>query len=149
MFFTLPLVDGNVWSTKEEQAGLSFRALVDGKDVLLQGGTPKIVSNVKGKLDITSPLKSVPGSLLISMDERKISMKVVGNKALNWYLDLKGSGKASLPFTQVSSTRVDCEFEGMKYSVVATDGSFSKSTNGFLTMKPKGGSLALNMSVED
>jgi hypothetical protein len=144
MFFTLPLVDGNVWSTKEEQAGLSFRALVDGKDVLLQGGTPKIVSNVKGKLDITWPLKSVPGSLLISMDERKISMKVVGNKALNWYLDLKGSGKANLPFTQVSSTRVDCEFEGMKYSVVAETGGFSKSADGLLRMNPKDGSLELN-----
>lgn len=147
MFFTLPLVDGNVWSTKELQAGLNFRALIKGKNILLEGGSPKITSDVAGKLDIAWPLKSIPGTLKISMDEKTISIKVGGNNSLDWFFDLNGSEKADLPFVKVTSSRVDCQFEGMKYSVIASTGTFSRPVaNGILRVKPKAGNIMLNLT---
>ena len=43
-FFTLPFVDGYIWSKPGNLAGLRFKALVDGKEVLLEGGIPVIRS---------------------------------------------------------------------------------------------------------
>jgi hypothetical protein len=53
-------------------------------------------------------------------------MKVEGNKTINWFLDLTTSDTAVLPFLQISPTRIDCQFEGLNYSITTSGGSFSK-----------------------
>lgn len=147
VFFTLPIVEGNLWSTKDSTAGLNFRASVNGKDVLLLGKDPKITSGQAGKLDIYWPLTNVSGTLEIHIDERKIEMKVAGNDDLKWYLDLAAADKAKLPFTTVSAFRIDCQFEGMKYFFTAASGSFLKpSGNVILRMQPANNNLTLNFS---
>jgi hypothetical protein len=147
VFFTLPMVDGNVWSTRETQAGLNFRAIVNGKEVFLEGKDPKITSERPGKLDIHWPLKSVSGTLEIHMDEKKISMKIVGNNSLRWFLDLTGAEKTRLPFTKVSPSRVDSRFEGMDYFIKAVSGRFSTQQSDLpLRMTPKAGNLILDLS---
>ena len=150
MFFTLPVVDGNVWSTTSEQAGLNFRALLNGKDVLLQGGQPTIKSTAPGKLYISWPLTNASGTLEITMDERQIEMKVAGNDALKWYLDLSSSGQATLPFKKIGKSRIDSSFEGMKYAVTATVGSFSNPKgNTVFRMQPQNQKLVINLSTTE
>jgi hypothetical protein len=147
VFFTLPMVDGNLWSSKETLAGLNFRAIVNGKEVLLEGRDPKITSEHPGKLDIYWPLKSVTGTLEIHLDDKKISMKMVGNSSLKWFLELSTAEAIKLPFTKVNPARLDSHFEGMDYSVNAVNGYFSKPKNGAaLRITPKAGSLILNLS---
>jgi hypothetical protein len=147
VFYTLPMVDGNVWSSKEAEAGLSFRGIVDGKEILLEGKNPKITSERPGKLDIYWPLKSVAGTLEIHMDEKKISIKIAGNNSLKWYLDLTGADSSRLPFTSVATSRIDAKFQGMNYFITAVSGSFSRpNANLPLRIKPKAGSLVLNLS---
>jgi len=147
MFFTLPVVDGNVWSTKNAQAGLSFSALIDGKDVLLEGHDPIIKSTVPGKLDISWPLINTSGTLHIRMDERQIEIKIVGNAALKWYLDLTSSDEAVLPFTKVGKSRIDSRFEGMDYAVTTSAGTFSKPQGKTaLRMQPQSQKLVINLS---
>lgn len=147
MFFTLPVVDGNVWSTKNAQAGLSFSALIDGKDVLLEGHDPIIKSTAPGKLDISWPLKNTSGTLHIRMDERQIEIKIVGNAALKWYLDLTSSDEAVLPFTKVGKSRIDNRFEGMDYAVTTSAGTFSKPQGKTaLRMQPQSQKLVINLS---
>lgn len=128
-FFTLPVVDGYLWSAAENLAGLRLKARVDGKEVLIQGGDPAVTSPVTGQLHITWPLTNSSGVLVMDLDENQIAMKIEGAESLDWFLDLTTSDKASLPFTKVASDKVDCQFKGRNYSLAAEQGSFSKPDN--------------------
>ncbi|MHA4896523.1 hypothetical protein ACXZ1K_17355 [Pedobacter sp. PWIIR3] len=125
-FFTLPFVDGYIWSKPGNLAGLRLKALVDGKEVLLKGGNPDITSPSSGKLHISWPLEGNNGSLVMDLNERQMKVSLVGGKAVNWFLDLTTAGNSALPFIAVNANNIQCEFEGMKYGVNALSGTFSK-----------------------
>lgn len=149
-FFTLPVVDGYIWSNAKKLAGLKFKVMIDGTEVDLEGGDPVITSFTPGKLHISWPLKAGNGTLLIDLDERMIKMKVEGGKAVAWFLDLTTADNAMLPFTGIKPSRIDCTFEGMKYFITAPIGSFSKPGGDVvLRMKPKSEALDLNLSGAD
>lgn len=125
-FFTLPFVDGYIWSKPGVTAGLRFKEVVDGKEVLLSGGDPVINSPAEGKLHISWPIKNKTANLIIDIDEKEVKMSMSGVGKVNWFLDMTAADKASLPFKAIASTGVDCQFEGMNYSVKALNGMFSK-----------------------
>ena len=143
-FFTLPFVDGHLWSSAGKMAGLRFKALMDGKEILLNGGNPVIKSPVSGRLDISWPLKSGNDTLQMHIDERKIEMVMAG-KPLDWFLDLSNAADTRLPFKKIIANRIDCEFQGMKYSIYAIKGSFSKpSDSDVFRISPVGNKLVLD-----
>ena len=146
-FFTLPFVDGYIWSAPEKTAGLRFKAVVNGKEKFLEGRNPVITDSIPGKLHISWPLKASHGKLVIDMDEKQITMKIVGDNSINWFLDLTTSDKAKLPFQKISPTRIDCSFEGMPYSVTALKGSFSKPDKDIVfRLKPVKNVIQLNLT---
>jgi len=146
-FFTLPFVDGYIWSVADTIAGLRFKTVVNGKEVLMEGGDPVVNDSVKGKLHISWPLKSMPGTLVIELNEKQITMKIEGGKSNNWFLDLTTAGSARLPFKNVSPSYVNCEFEGMKYAVKAARGSFSKPVDRTVfRITPRDNSVVLNFA---
>ena len=129
-FFTLPFVDGYRWSSREKIAGMRFKAILDGKEVMLAGGDPIIQDATAGKLHISWPLTSITGTLVMDIDESTIKMKITGKTPVNWFLDLSAASSASLPFKKISPRTVDCQFEGMDYQVSAVAGSFSQPAEG-------------------
>jgi hypothetical protein len=146
-FFTLPIVDGYLWSTSQKMAGLRFKAVINGKEILLEGGDPVITDSVKGKLHISWPLKSFNGTLVMDMDERQIKIKVVGDQSGDWFLDLTTADNVVLPFKKINPNRIDCQFEGMNYGITTPQGFFSVPDDGkVFRMKPKNGTLILNLS---
>jgi hypothetical protein len=146
-FFTLPVVDGYIWSKRNQLAGLRFKAVVDGKEVLLSGGDPVITESVPGKLHISWPLASVTGTLDIDIDEQIMKVALKSDKTINWYLDMTTQTEAKLPFKSIGTNRIDCEFEGMNYGLRATTGSFSKPGGDVLfRISPKANVLVLNLA---
>ncbi|MDQ2862761.1 MAG: hypothetical protein M3R50_03750 [Bacteroidota bacterium] len=146
-FFTLPFVDGYMWSSKEKIAGLRFKAIVNNKEILIKGGNPVIKSNAFGQLRITWPLVSVKGTLVIDMNEREIKIKIAGNNSLKWFFDLSTAANAKLPFKEISSNKVNCLFEEMHYSLTAKPGSFSKPADSIaLRITPANNLLILNVA---
>jgi hypothetical protein len=143
-FFTLPFVDGYIWSAGQTIAGLRFKAVIDGKETLLEGGNPTITSPAPGKLHITWPLKEAGAALTMDFDERQVRMKILGAKNLDWFLDLSVADNSTLPFTSVTPRRVDCLFDSTRYAVSAATGSFSKPGSGqVLRISPVGNVLTL------
>lgn len=143
-FFTLPFVDGHLWSSAVKIAGLRFKAMVNGKEVLLNGADPVIKSPVSGRLDISWALKSAKDTLQMHIDEQKVEMVMAG-KPLNWFLDLSTVSGAKLPFNKISANRIDCEFQGMKYTMYATPGNFSKPSDSVVfRINPVGNKLVLD-----
>lgn len=148
-FFTLPFVDAHTWSSSGKIAGLRIKAIIGGKEVLLNGDDPKIKSTTPSRLDICWPLKSRNDSLEMHIDERKTEIVIVG-KPLNWFLDLSTASDVKLPFKKITPNRVDCEFQGMKYSIFANKGFFSKPSDTVaFRITPIGSRLVLDFSKRD
>jgi hypothetical protein len=146
-FFTLPFVDGYIWSTPGTFAGLRFKALVDGKEILLEGKDPVITNTSPGVLHITWPLKTYNRTLVMDINERQITINIPGEKPINWFLDLTTAPNANLPFKKISPHRVDCTFENMTYVVTSTKGIFSKPTDSTVVrIVPEKNAMVLNFA---
>lgn len=127
-FFTLPFVDGYIWSKPGTLAGMRFKAVIDGKEVLLKGGDPVIQSPGTGKLHISWPLEVKGSALVMDINEKQISINVNGGRTIDWYLDMTiaENEKTVLPFKAIGDHKIDCHFEGMDYAVTTVRGVFSK-----------------------
>lgn len=145
-FFTLPFVDGHVWSSPEETAGLNLKAIINGKETTLEGGTPVITSDKPGTLHISWPLKQVDGILLIDLDENQIAMKIETEESLEWYWDLSAKAGADLPFREISPSQIDCRFDGTEYSIPVSQSSFVKTVGAAFRIKPQNDTIILRMN---
>jgi hypothetical protein len=128
-FFTLPAVDGYLWSTPDKFAGLKFKVMLNGKQQLIEGGDPMVTESLPGKLLIKWPLKNIKGTLEIIFTEKQVKISLHGNRQAKWLLDLETADKAELPFTAVASNKVSAQFEGMKYAITAVKGTFADPGN--------------------
>jgi len=146
-FFALPFVDGYIWSTPQKIAGLRFKAVINGKETLIDGNDPTITDSITGKLHISWPLKSFDGKLVMDIDEQQIKMKFEGKKSIDWFLDMTTADNIKLPFKKISANRIDCEFDVMKYAITVTKGSFSEPGDGVVfRIKPEKNTLILRLS---
>jgi len=129
-FFTLPVVDGYIWSKPNQIAGLRLKAMIAGKEVQLEGTDPKFIKTGTSTMHITWPLKTINGTFEADLSEKQIKITLVSAKAINWFFDLNTAENVKLPFNEINTKNIDCSFEGMKYLVKAGKGSFSKPDNG-------------------
>lgn len=146
-FFTLPVVDEYLWSLPGKVAGLQFKAIINGKQVMLQGGIPVIDDSKEAVLKISWPLKSVDGKLLIELDESNMQIKFTGSKKIDWYLSFAAADEVKLPFENVTGKKLIAKFENTNYAVTALTGSFTLQDNhqAFL-IKPSLNVIKLKMS---
>jgi len=128
-FFTLPVVDGYLWSSVDEIAGLRLKVVVGGKEVFLQGADPEFTKSKPGQLDISWPLTNIEGILMVSLDEGSITMNLKSKNKIEWYLEMNAANKVKLPFKKISSNRLDCQFEGMDYFVTTGKGIMTESAD--------------------
>lgn len=147
-FFTLPFVDGYIWSKPGSIAGLRFKAMKEGKEILLEGGDPVITDSIKGKLHIAWPLTSFEGSVEMDIDEKFTKINLVSKNTVKWFLDLSAADGIQLPFTKITPHQVDCLFEKMNYAVKTSKGSFSKPTDStVIRISPEKNMIVLNFAT--
>ncbi len=127
-FYTLPFVDGYIWSSAGDVAGLRFKAIINGEEKLIEGGTPVVKDSVPGKLYISWPLISLEGTLVLELDEEGIEINMEGNNSINWFLDLSTKENIELPFNKINTHKIECRFKGMEYFVTSLKGEFLDST---------------------
>jgi hypothetical protein len=146
-FFTLPVVDGYLWSVKDQIAGLRLKAIVDGKEILLQGNDPKFTHTSNGSVHISWPLKTVEGSLEIELTEKQLKINLVSKIACDWFFDLNVAAGAKLPFKNIDQTKINSQFEGMDYALTAVKGTFSKPQGDLIwRIKPLANALHIDLS---
>ncbi|HKG05033.1 MAG TPA: hypothetical protein VKB19_01175, partial [Pedobacter sp.] len=145
-FFTLPFVDGYIWSKPNEIAGLRFKTLIDGTEVSIEGGNPTIKSLSPGKLRVTWPLTNINGSMIIDMDEKQMNIRLEGYASAEWFLDLTTAKQAILPFLNVEANKISCSFENKEYGVTALAGSFEKPEGTVFRLVPSGQQISLNLA---
>ncbi|MEC5145347.1 DUF5107 domain-containing protein [Chitinophaga sp. 180180018-2] len=149
-FFTLPVVDGYIWSKSRQLAGLRLKALVGGQEMELKGGDPVFTNMDKETVRVSWPL-SQGGILQMELKEKTVSIILINKPSLNWYLDLEVAPGAQLPFTKISPEGLECSFEAFNYKVSAAKGRFSKPSNGavFRLQPEKNGVLLRLVAVKN
>ncbi|MCC8425368.1 hypothetical protein [Mucilaginibacter sp. UR6-11] len=144
-FFTLPIVDGYIWSKHKELAGMRIKAIVNGNEVLVEGSDPKFSKTATGALHISWPLTTIKGSLEIELTEGQVKINLVSKTRLDWFFDLNTAADAKLPFESIAPKQLNCRFEDANYKLSAVKGIFGKPDNGaVLRLKPQMNSIILN-----
>ncbi|HVZ95287.1 MAG TPA: hypothetical protein VG847_00325, partial [Chitinophagaceae bacterium] len=115
-----------LWSKGDTLAGLRIKANMDGKEISLLGNDPEVKKIGNNELQITWPLKTVPGKFIITCSERKWAIRFAGPQKMDWYLDLTTAAHAELPFINIDSNVIQCSFEKFNYKIIADQGKFSK-----------------------
>lgn len=111
---TLPVVDGCLWSSPENMAGLRFVA------PSFDGGDPEFISR-DGVQEIRWPSATGSGVFTIRMTEEGIMIKSKG-KTGQWHLELTTVPGADLPFTMISPSEIRASMFGIDYGVSLTKG---------------------------
>lgn len=69
-----------------------------------------------------------------------------GNHSFNCFLDLSAAPSATLPFRRISPDIINCQFEGINYSIIAKSGSFTQPGGDVvLRVLPKNNNLILEL----
>jgi hypothetical protein len=146
-FFTLPVVDGFLWSKPDEPAGLRLKANINGAEIAIEGKDPVFSRTGTSSMHISWPLKTINGSFEIDLDEQQVSMKLVSNKTVDWFFDLNAPKKGTLPFQKVEPKLIRCSFEKMQYAISAKAGTFADPGNGVVfRMRPQANAISLVFS---
>jgi hypothetical protein len=145
-FFTLPFVDGFLWSKPGQIAGLGVKAVVGGKVVVLRGGEPVVSNMGDSVMLIRWPLTTVAGDLVIRLSEDRVVMRMEGAVPVDWYLELNTADGVALPFETIGPAGVDCRFEGMPYRVGISKGICLKPDNGGVRIQPRANRIVMELS---
>jgi len=125
-YFTLPLVDGCLWSTQEERAALRLYEKNGGMLYELEGtGNPIVGSKGKDML-VEWPTKS--GKVVLLMNEKCMDISLDG-KNVNWLMRLETAGNTELPFKAVEKKKLKANQKGFDYAVKLQRGWFEKRDN--------------------
>jgi hypothetical protein len=146
-YYTLPFIDGNMWSDSSHHAGLRLKTILNGKEVLIEGGTPVVTNFKKGMLHVSWPLKNVDGNFIVDFNECGVNMKLESKKSIEWFLDLTTAVEAKLPITKISSCRIQSKVNKLLYSVNVVKGLATIPVNGIVfRLAPEKGIISLDFS---
>lgn len=146
-FYTLPLVDGNQWSSEKKMAGLRLIAKIDDKEVEIEGGIPQIDDTKDGELHVSWPLTSVQGKFIVVLNEKRAVMRLESALPIEWALNLTTAEGAKLPFQDIEGKKICCSYKNFKYFVSAEKGYFKgpDSINA-LRINPENNTIVLNFA---
>ena len=113
---TLPLVDGCLWSTSDNMAGLRFVT------PSFDGGDPIFLSIEDGRCQqIVWPADSGKGRFIIRLTEDKITIKSKGRTG-PWHLELTTAPGKNLPFVNIGPSEIQASLFGVDYGVTLAKG---------------------------
>jgi len=147
-FFTLPFVDGYVWSKPGQIAGLRLKAMVNGQETELEGSDP-VFTKSDTAVHVEWPLQTIGGVIHADFTEGRLKLTWQGATAADWFLDLNVASGSLLPFEKINDKNIACSFEHMSYTIRAEKGHFSKPGNGaVLRIKPQLNTITLNFATQ-
>ncbi|MFC2128558.1 hypothetical protein ACFLRR_01660 [Bacteroidota bacterium] len=143
-YYTLPFVDGFIWSSLETIAGLRFKS---DKGQEIKGGDPTVDDSTEGELIIRWPVHSPEGVIVITFNETSVNISAEGKMKNNWFLELSADKKADLPFLQTNSKKLLCNYENNPYSISAKQGGFIDEPDSGLKIYPENNKIILDFSL--
>ena len=120
-YWTLPVVEGNVWSNDTVRGSLRFYAVgPEGSSREMEFGTPQ-VSNDGKILTVNVPVTNLGAVMTVTLDERRADFDlqpVAGTgETPRWYAALEHAPTAELPFAEVTPAAINALYKGYPYTV--------------------------------
>lgn len=153
VYTTLPIVDGYLWSTSDERAGLRLVALQG------ESGTEEIpvyshTFRQTAADQLVVDQKTPYGTFTLTLNEDKITCSLRAKKKVNWAMEFTAAPKASLPFDELSAQEIRATWKGHPYAFHLQKGSFetASSSSGKPTswrMHPQRGKIVLSCQLSD
>ncbi|MDR1116302.1 MAG: hypothetical protein LBL33_09220 [Tannerella sp.] len=152
LYFTLPLVDGFLWSTPDERAGLRIVKIgSDGTATETSFDDPVVEETAPDVLSITCRdgdanifrITFREDCLEVSCEPRSTDFA--------WALELKTARDAALPFRSMEERRISAEFRDFRYSVTCLEGTVRQGRDAadyVLRLAPSENRLSLGMKME-
>lgn len=151
LFYTLPFVDGFMWSKGEDRAGLSLvRTGSDGQAEELRLGSPEVKERGRSVLEVRGNDQYGDTFRITLHDDRIEVSSPDADKDVAWALQLHAAPGTELPFTDVGGKSANAVFRGHSYSVTCSEGRFEKAAEGdshVLRIIPDNGKITIDCAV--
>ena len=131
LFYTLPVVDGFMWSEGLDRAGLRIVRLdKDGDKEELALDHPVVTEIGKDTL-VVSAEDSKGHAFKITFYETRFEVVALSKEAdFSWALELKAAAGKELPFTVKEDKAVNASFDGFNYVITCEKGHIRKPESG-------------------
>lgn len=151
LFYTLPFVDGFMWSKGEDRAGLSLvRTGSDGHAEELRLDSPEVKERGRSVLEVRGNDQYGDAFRITLHDDRIEVSSPDAGKDVAWALQLHAAPGTELPFTDVGGKSANAVFRGHSYSVTCSEGRFEKAAEGdshVLRIIPDNGKITIDCAV--
>lgn len=151
LFYTLPFVDGFMWSKGEDRAGLSLvRTDRDGHAEELRLDSPEVKERGRSVLEVRGNDQYGDTFRITLHDDRIEVSSPDADKDVAWALQLHAAPGTELPFTDVGGKSANAVFRGHSYSVTCSEGRFEKAAEGdshVLRIIPDNGKITIDCAV--
>lgn len=151
LFYTLPFVDGFMWSKGEDRAGLSLvRTGSDGQAEELRLDSPEVKERGRSVLEVRGNDQYGDTFRITLHDDRIEVSSPDADKDVAWALQLHAAPGTELPFTDVGGKSANAVFRGHSYSVTCSEGRFEKAAEGdshVLRIIPDNGKITIDCAV--
>lgn len=131
LFYTLPVVDGFMWSEGLDRAGLRIVRLdKDGDKEELTLDHPVVTEIGKDTL-VVSAEDSKGHAFKITFYETRFEVAALSKEAdFSWALELKAAAGKELPFAVIEDKAVNASFDGFNYVITCEKGHIRKPESG-------------------
>ena len=123
-YFTLPVVDGFIWSTSDERAGLRIMKVDKSKsrsEILFKDPVVKEIS--KDVLQVSCKDENENMFNIVFYEDRFEVSCEPQEKGLNWTLELTTANDVELPFLSFETKKINATFRGFDYTIRCEKGS--------------------------
>lgn len=151
LFYTMPFVDGFMWSKGGDRAGLSLvRTCRDGQAEELRLNSPEVKERGRSVLEVRGNDQYGDTFRITLHDDRIEVSSPDAGKDVAWALQLHAAPGTELPFTDVGGKSANAVFRGHSYSVTCSEGRFEKAAEGdshVLRIIPDNGKITIDCAV--
>lgn len=151
LFYTLPFVDGFMWSKGGDRAGLSLvRTCRDGQAEELRLDSPEVKERGRSVLEVRGNDQYGDTFRITLHDDRIEVSSPDAGKDVAWALQLHAAPGTELSFTDVGGKSANAVFRGHSYSVTCSEGRFEKAAEGdshVLRIIPDNGKITIDCAV--
>ena len=135
-FYTLPMVDGYMWSTPEDRAGMQIvQHSASGEKKIVRLNPPTITEPDTKTLVVTcTDVENHSFNMTFTESDFEITCDT-NDKDFRWSLDLH-TASSELPFKEIEGQNIMAEFQGFKYVIRCLDGKPEISGDCALRISP-------------
>lgn len=127
-YFTLPVVDGNRWSTVDQKAGLRIMQLTDGNKTEVLLNDPVVTELSKDVLQVEcNDQKGNVFTIVFNEGQFEVSCKT-SEQEFDWVLELTAAPGAELPFQSIHGNKAEAKFNNFSYGISCKEGQFAEPT---------------------